>query len=215
MQTNFSDKNKSRLIKITETKKNKARHRLIGSIFLLVVALVILLKVTSRVTPIDNPVAVEIKNTSPVASKPVTAPAPTTQAVATTTIGSKNIVASAHTKKVSSTPFKIVIPVNPTQSLKPRIITDTHKSSLSPEDILNGQSNQSIKPHYFVQLITSSDKNKLIQMQDNFASKGIKTVIQSADTPNGTVYRLRSGPFSNETDAQSMLKYITIAVSEE
>jgi DedD protein len=228
MQANFSDKNKSHLIKLTENKKTKARRRIIGSVFLLIIALIILVKVTSRVTPIDQvkkPVSVEIKNTSPVASKPIAS-----QVVAAST---PIIAASAPSKMISSTPVAMPIkasspviastpsrsnqPVNilntetkntEVQALKPRIVTDTPKTTLSPEDILNGQSKASVKPRYYVQLIASSDKNKLIQMQDTFANKGIKTIIQSVDTPKGTVYRLRSGPFSNQTDAERMLKDI-------
>ena len=239
MQTNFSDKSKSHLIKLTETKKNKARRRLIGSVFLLVVALVILLKVTCRVTPIDEPksVAVEIKNTSPVASKPSVASKEVTtiseqDASSPAKDTSSNIVAVSKTIASNTTkmPSKIIaseavnskIQVrtqessnkpNITQPLKPRIITETPK--LSPDDILNGQSNKNSKPIYYVQLIASSDKNKLIQMQNNFANKGIKTIIQSVDTPKGTVYRLRVGPLSNQMDAENMLKDINKTTSDE
>ncbi len=228
MQANFSDKNKSHLIKLTENKKTKARRRLIGSVFLLIIALIILVKVTSRVTPIDQvkkPVSVEIKNTSPVASKPiaiqvVAASAPIIAASAPSKMRSSTPVAmpiKASSPVIASTPSRSNQPVKilntetkntEVQALKPRIITDTPKTTLSPEDILNGQSKASVKPRYYVQLIASSDKNKLIQMQDTFANKGIKTIIQSVDTPKGTVYRLRSGPFNNQTDAERMLKDI-------
>ena len=228
MQTNFSDKNKSHLIKLTENKKTKARRRLIGSIFLLILALIILVKVTSRVTPIDQvkkSLSVEIKNTNPVASKPmasqvvtasspiIAAPAPSKEIsstpVAVPIKASSPVVASSPSKanppvKILNTDTKNTAP----QTLKPRIVTDTPKTTLSPEDILNGQSKSSSKPRYYVQLIASSDKNKLIQMQDTFANEGIKTIIQSVDTPKGTVYRLRAGPFSNQNDAERMLKNI-------
>ena len=227
MQTNFPDKNKSHLIKLTENKKAKARRRLIGSVFLLIIALIVLLKVTSRVTPIGQvkkPLNIEIKNTSPVIAPPIDA----SQVVSASTN-----IASAPSKEILSTPIAESItpssPVNDSspstsnqtvrvlntdtkntdaQTLKPRIITDSPKPTLSPEDILNGQSTPSAKPRFYVQLIASSDKNKLIQMQDNFANKGIKTFIQSVDTPKGTIYRLRVGPFSNQTDAGRMLKNI-------
>ena len=228
MQTNFSDKNKSHLIKLTENKKTKARRRLIGSIFLLIVALIILVKITNRVTPIDQvkkPVSVEIKNTSPVASKPtasqvVTASAPVIAASASSKVISSTPVAmpiKASSPIIASTPSKFNTPVKilntetkntEIQALTPRVIIDTQKTTLSPEDILNGESKASIKPRYYVQIIASSDKNKLIQLQDNFANNGIKTIIKSVDTPKGTVYRLRSGPFSKQPDAERMLKDI-------
>ena len=53
MEPNFPDKNKSHLIRLTDVQKKKARRRLIGSLFLLLIALIILLNVTSRVTPVE------------------------------------------------------------------------------------------------------------------------------------------------------------------
>jgi hypothetical protein len=65
MQHNFQPKNKSHLIRVTEEAKRKSRHRLMGSIFLLLVALVVLLNVTSKVKPIPlKPQNIEIKNTN-------------------------------------------------------------------------------------------------------------------------------------------------------
>ncbi|MCE3268906.1 MAG: hypothetical protein K0R49_1158, partial [Burkholderiales bacterium] len=56
MQINNPKNNTSNLIKQTESAKKKARRRLIGSIFLLFTALIILLNVTKKVKPIPvNP----------------------------------------------------------------------------------------------------------------------------------------------------------------
>ncbi len=64
MQHNFQHKNKSHLIKATQDAKRKSRHRLMGSIFLLLVALVVLLNVTSKIKQVNvTPDKVEIKNT--------------------------------------------------------------------------------------------------------------------------------------------------------
>jgi cell division septation protein DedD len=181
------------------------------------------------VTPIDqlkNPVSVEIRNTSPVASKPTasqvfsasdpiiaesaTPPKETSSTPVALPIkaSSSDIASSPSGANTPVTILNIDTKSTETQTLKPRIVIDTPKTTLSPEDILNGQSKPSTKPRYYVQLIASSDKNKLIQMQNTFANKDIKTIIQSVDTPKGTVYRLRTGPFSNQTDAERMLKDI-------
>jgi len=65
MQPNFPNRNTSNLIKNTEAAKKKARRRLIGSVFMLLVALIILLNVTARVKPIPvNPKTIEIANGS-------------------------------------------------------------------------------------------------------------------------------------------------------
>lgn len=82
--------NPSNIIKATEEAKRKSRHRLIGSIALLFVALIALLNVTAKVKPIAiNPNVVEIKNSA--ASAPIAASAP----VAT--------IASAPVKAIEST----------------------------------------------------------------------------------------------------------------
>ena len=67
MQPNFP--NKSHLIRLTEVQKKKARRRLIGSIFLLLIALAVLLHVTANVQPIQvDPEVIEVKNTASGAS---------------------------------------------------------------------------------------------------------------------------------------------------
>lgn len=90
--------NPSNIIKATEEAKRKSRHRLIGSIALLFVALIALLNVTAKVKPIAiNPNVVEIKNSA--ASAPLIASAP----IATSATASAPIVESQ--------------PVNPAQIL--------------------------------------------------------------------------------------------------
>jgi cell division septation protein DedD len=73
MQPKFTH-SKSNIIKLTEEAKKKSRHRLIGSIVLLFVALVVLLNVTAKFKPIPiNPEIVEIKNSSATLSQKLTA----------------------------------------------------------------------------------------------------------------------------------------------
>lgn len=65
MQHNITQKNKSNVIKQTEESQKKAKRRLIGSIFLLLVALVVLLNVTAKMKPVAvEPNTVQIKNTA-------------------------------------------------------------------------------------------------------------------------------------------------------
>jgi DedD protein len=228
MQTNFSDKNKSHLIRITETKKKRARRRLIGSMFLLLVALIVLLRVTNRITPIDvepKPVTVEIKNTNPrvIASTPKVVASQVVPVNSSAPIASTpGKIASTPAKNASSAPVNILndsdeteSSIAQTMSLKPRLMAETVKAAMSPEDILNGQSDTGAKTRYYVQLLASVDKNKLIQMQDTLAAKGFKTIIQSVDTPNGIVYRLRIGPFADKDEAQSMLDNVNGTSSDE
>lgn len=66
MQPKYNLNNKSsNLIQMNQEQKRKSRHRVIGSVTLLFIALVVLLNVTSNVRPIAiNPQVVEIKNTT-------------------------------------------------------------------------------------------------------------------------------------------------------
>ena len=215
MQQNF--RNKSHLIRLTETQKKKARRRLIGSIFLLLIALAVLLHITSNVEPIKvNPRTIEIKNTS---SNVVRNPPPVASTVAVKPTAS-GIAASAPAPQNSSQPAKVIASnalgkntsSSPLSVLKLRIITEGTKPKLSPEDILNGQDSndaaQVTASRYYVQLLASPDKDRLLKLQSILNSKGISTIIQSVDTPTGKVYRLRVGPFSNKDDADQKLDYI-------
>ncbi len=68
MQT--PQKNTSQIIKQTLQAKKKSRQRLIGSIFLLFIALIILLSITSKIKPNNEPIRVVLKN-SPSESNPI------------------------------------------------------------------------------------------------------------------------------------------------
>ena len=232
MQSNNPDKYKSHLIKITEMKKRKSRRRLVGSLVLLGVALFVLLKVTATVTPIaiepKKSVAVEIKNTSSSAIARESAIAAAALAAKESALATNTpLAASSPVTLNESAPVAAVAAESDEQSesslaqtmaLKPRLIEEVIKSAKapSPEDILNGEDHASAEvKRYYVQLLASLDKNRLIQLQDKLAEKGFKTVIKSVDTPNGIVYRLRIGPFTDKEEAQNMLDSVTGTSSDD
>lgn len=224
MQPNFP--NKSHLIRLTEVQKKKARRRLIGSIFLLLIALAVLLHVTANVQPIQvDPEVIEVKNTASGASheavnindlnavKKVEASTP---AIAeSTTIVTSNesapssgfkagVVRDNNTTLSSNTESKPVSS-SPLAVLKPRITNDVIKSKPSPEDILNGDIDTPTSTRYYVQLIGLADRNALVQLKSALSEKGFTTSIQTVDTPTGKVYRLRMGPFNSKEDANDKL----------
>lgn len=95
--------NKSNIIQITEEAKRKSRHRLIGSIVLLFIALVVLLNVTAKVKPVTiNPEIVEIKNTN--ASSPSTIASPNNSNASQAIANKPNSSAVIINNAVSSTP---------------------------------------------------------------------------------------------------------------
>ncbi len=221
MQQNFSS-NRSHLIKVTEIQKKKAKRRLIGSIFLLVIALAVLLYVIANIEPIPvRPKIIEIKSTASNVIQNNFNNASATKAIASSIIASapvEQVIASAPINEASQV-VKVIASQTETNNtnassplaiLKPRIVTDTVKTKSTPEDILNGIDSSS-KPEatrYYVQLLGSDDKPKLLKLQATLKDKGINTSMQTVDTPNGKVYRLRIGPFTNKDAADKKLNLI-------
>jgi cell division septation protein DedD len=244
MQHNFQPKNKSHLIRVTEEAKRKSRHRLMGSIFLLLVALVVLLNVTSKVKPIPlKPQNIEIKNTNQQVSNAIHAlqeslpvnvsgnlKAQEASQILSTSISDKhlssNTISNSDNIKPNTlgTTFKAQviskniqdngtsiskdISTNKTTQFIPRIVEESYQQQ-TPEDILNGtvaSSNHS--NHYFIQLIASNNKAKLIKLQQDLTKEGILTFIQPIQTTNGAIYRLRMGPFANKDAANKNLATI-------
>jgi cell division septation protein DedD len=205
MQQNFKEKNTSHLIRLTDAQKKKARRRLIGSIFLLLLSLIVLLDVTSKVNPnktATKPINISINNTaSQVVAKPV-ASATVTNTIAATENVNHPMVATAANSKVNASKTNTK---NASQSiakkadsftLDPIIISDDNSNN--PKSILNAESSN-VK--YFVQLIASKDYKKIMHLQDAVAKKGILFEVDPVVKNNTTIYRLRAGPFSSHDDA--------------
>lgn len=246
MQPNFNPRKTSSLIRQTEAAKKKAHRRLIGSIFMLLIALIVLLNVTARVKPIAvTPKIISINGNTQnnAASAPIHAKIAST-AVASVNINnaSSTITAFKPTNSVkvtssgttaTSTPesnagFKAQIinnqtihnKITPTQEavvsesvpqlphFKAQVITETTTNKPSPEDILNGDITTQTTKRYYVQIFASKERAKLVKIQEALSKRNIKTIIQSIQTPNGTIYRLRTGPFNTTTLANNQLNKI-------
>ena len=224
MQQNFSHKNKSQLIKTSIDAKKKAKRRLIGSITMLLIALVFLLSVTSRVKPIPiTPQIIKFNNTNSknnatnmqkATNKPITND--DTGAIH----DNKPIriqVNNIHSSQAISDTFapsdtkKIGDKVEPEEYkvfIKPRIVSKTITPKLSPEDILNGKNSLKSNAVYYIIIANSSSKEALQDLQQNFLEQHIKTIVQEIQTPNGIVFRLRSDSFNTKDDAVSSLSKI-------
>ncbi len=213
-------KNNSNLIKQSEKSKKQAMRRLTGSIFLLLLALILLLNVTTKTKPISvTPQTVEIKHNSNsvVAANTISTESdnlPITVAPSTipVTIESENIIAqdfvelktiastniTNHSKKSNKTSFKTLF--------KGQIIEEKAKISDNPEDILNNISlNNNV---YFIQLAALNDKNKLKHIQQQLANNNIKSFIDPIKTNKNKMYRLRIGPFKLKENAINKLNEI-------
>ena len=252
MQHNTPQKNKSHILRTTEEAKRKSRHKLMGSIFLLLIALVILLNVTSKVKPIPvNPKIIEIQDTDTakaiikkpasgvihqtISSEPLALKNSTSEVITTTQakIQASQIIAPSNTDTTNNGPKIAVISKNPSDNNKPqetntnknnntntsasigklsftpRVVTEAIKSKPTPEQILNGDIPTNLSTKYYVQLVASSNKDKINQLQQELNIKGIKTFTQEIKTANGTsIYRLRMGPFNNKDEANQKMSSI-------
>lgn len=254
---------KSQVIRLNNLANKKARRRLIGSIFLLIIALLILFHVSSKIKPIQiKPESIELKthnktNSSDVLNNPIIiesrANISNNQVVLesnninTNTVAhgseSTNQVSSKTVNKLeSSTSIHKTINTNNSTTLKPSSAVDIlddktgtaddaetkplaskptktvnlhitptiaiEQGSIrkaTPEDILNGTIPDKARSKYFVQLMASSDKTKLIAAKNKLAHGGVYASIQSAKHGDNTIYRLRIGPFNDKNKAKSKL----------
>ena len=228
MQT--PQKNTSPIIKQTLDAKKKSRRRLIGSIFLLFIALIILLNITSKVKPVNSPIKVDIKNNS-AESNPIIVTSDNTanniNMIESTPTISENVSTEPPitiSKTIESQTHHSTIVISNVVNTAPKYVPkyqahvvtrDSSKESIkkpSPLDILNDTSKNSKQLNtatsdnkIYIQLAAASHKENVIQLQTELTNKGVKTFIQEINTPKGTMYRLRIGPFNNKNNAEHKL----------
>lgn len=257
MQHNLQQKNKSHILRSTEEAKRKSRHRLMGSIFLLLIALIVLLNVTSRVKPIPvNPQTITIQNTNtsksiikqtssaptakqlasqptllkPSASQVITSNAVSPSDTAAKTRASDVVLGSADEIQQAANGYKATVikqsdkpnenkqQISDTQDqanvqsdgqpiFSAKIVIEKTPSKLSPAQILNGETATGSTNRYFIQLLASRDKNKILQVKQTLYKNGVNTFLQQvqADNNGATIYRLRIGPFKTKEEANNKL----------
>lgn len=126
MQPKYNPNNKSNnLIQRNQEQKRKSRHRLIGSVILLCVALAVLMNVTANVKPIAiSPSVIEIKNT---ASVPTAAIANSSAPIANN--NASQPIAAAPESIQSIEQIAAESPVAPTgNGFRAAVVTKTNKS---------------------------------------------------------------------------------------
>ncbi|MBY0379192.1 MAG: SPOR domain-containing protein [Burkholderiales bacterium] len=223
MQHNLPPKNKSHILRTTEEAKRKSRHKLMGSIFLLLIALIILLNVTSKVKPIPvNPKTIEIQNidtTKTIIKEPAKATIHQTDR-SSEPLTFKNTSSEIITN--NDWPKATIISKNSTDNNKintpksggklsftPRVVTEAVKLNPTPEQILNGDIPSAKSTKYYIQLVASSNKDKINQLQHELNNQGVKTFTQEIKTATGIrIYRLRMGPFNNKDEATQKMSSI-------
>ncbi len=215
-------KNNSNIIKLSEKTKKQAMRRLIGSIFLLLLALILLLNVTTKTKRVSiTPQAIEIKNNSKTDSNSSKFLAESTniinKALIQPPIVSKteeqnikpeiaNPVIKVESLNLTQTKTVIYKDKNLLKTIHGQIVVEKSKINPNPEDILNNI-NPSTNSKYYIQLAALNDKKKLMHIQQELAHKNIKTFIEPANN-NKNIYRLRIGPFKTKENAVKKLEEI-------
>ncbi len=219
---------KSNLIKSSTVLHRRARRRLIGSVFLLIVALLILLNVTTRIKPVAiTPQSIEIKNasnpisvvdsssstnnaSSVIALKPVQSSAVISQGRIAVIAASSPVITPVLPSAVvaESSPLIIESKVAATVAplLKGIIVALKVQQKSSPADILNGIAPQNKDTtQYFVEFTVSSDKAHLDEIKRDLRSQGMPSTIIKAQSPSSstTLYQLRAGPFTTRDQARA------------
>ena len=93
------------------------------------------------------------------------------------------------------------------------------KPMLVPENPVSKPTRQSVRPvtttqsstGYFIQVITTSDKNKANTLKNSFAKDGFDTIVTSVRSNGKFLYRVNFGPFASQSlaaQAQATLKGI-------
>ena len=228
MQQRFPINQNSYLMKLTAAQRTKARRKLIGSIILLLIALIILLNITAKINlikhdpikivvathPTQVPAVNESANTqNPHTANQVIMPNVTTPNVKLNT--SATIAASSTESKTlipNQLPNALIESSNLAmiQPLQPRIVIDTHKTVLSPADILSGRTTQPSVHKYYIHIHTSNDKASILHLQQQLLNNHIDTTIQSIHSSNdGVIYRLRVGPLKSKLQALKIMHQLT------
>lgn len=164
MQPKYNPNNKSNnLIQRNQELKRKSRHRLIGSIVLLFIALAILMNVTSNVKPIAiSPNVIEIKNTAasaPLAANPSDSSAPIATNASQPVVGesqqtSEPIAAESPVAATTGTGFRAAVVTktnkNGTVQVKapepPAAVKETTPVTTAPKEATTAVAKPAAKP---------------------------------------------------------------------
>ncbi len=97
-------------------------------------------------------------------------------------------------------------------TITPELVSEaSNRKKLTPDEILNGATvpdEDKTPPRFFIQLLASSNKDKVTAVKHELDKKNIEASIQSLNKHGHTIYRLRIGPFTNQHTAQKQLSNV-------
>ncbi len=220
----------SPVIKKSNEEILKAKRRLIGSIVMLLIALIVLLNVTSKVRPL--PVKPELVLYKPNANSKIIAsnintiaPISTTASIASNSmpnaipypipndITNDNTNTNLNAPKLNKT-SSVVINENIENKitsiiskLNPVILPLKIKATASAEDILNGQEEYTVTIKYYVLFVNTKDHNFSEEVKTALKSKGVNTILVPYKNSQGVSnFKVRSPLFNTKEAADLYLQ---------
>lgn len=207
--------------------RKRARHRLIGAVVLVLVAVVgfpLVFDTQPRPVPVDIPIAIPDRNkvkplAAPVAASTTTmasgqvsaapvaavASAPTSKVTAAEGLDPKEELVATPTPSKSAPPAKAEPKAEPKAELKAAAKTD---DGARAKALLEGQSASTASAasgeRYVVQVGAFADAVKAREVRLKVERAGMKTYTQVVETKDGKRIRVRVGPFDAKSEADKV-----------
>lgn len=198
-----------------EVMRRRARHRLIGAVVLVLVAVVgfpILFDTQPRPVAVDIPI--EIPDRNKVKPLPPAAPAPAPVAAGKVTPPAAPVITESRADAEAAVPVDKPAPpqkvakAEPAPEKKPEARVESKPEAKAPEAakaraLLEGKSIDTAADgvRYVVQVGAFAEREKARMAQQKLERAGLKNYTNVAETKNGTRIRVRAGPFASKAEA--------------
>jgi DedD protein len=205
-----------------EVVRRRARHRLMGAVVLVLVAVVgfpLLFDTQPRPVAVDTPIVIpDRQNTPPLASD---GPVPASQAPAKPLLSSSDAV-SAQASLDAREELVVVAPPAEKPSEKPVVAkqepkpdtpskTDKPASAVKPKDdgnkaqaLLEGKTAKPSAERVVIQVGAFNDAAKVRDVRSKLEQAGVKTYTQTVERDGKTTTRIRVGPFDSKEEADKV-----------
>ena len=198
-----------------EVMRRRARHRLIGAVVLVLVAVVgfpILFDTQPRPVAVDIPI--EIPDRNKVKPLPPAPPAPDPVATGKVTPPAAPVITESRAEAQAAVPVDKPAPpekvakAEPSPEKKPEPRAESRPEPKAPEAakaraLLEGKSIDAVAGgvRYVVQVGAFAEREKARMAQQKLERAGLKNYTNVAETKNGTRIRVRAGPFASKAEA--------------
>jgi DedD protein len=194
-----------------EVMRRRARHRLIGAVVLVLVAVIgfpILFDTQPRPVAVDIPI--EIPDRNKVKPLPPAPPAPAPVAAGKVTPPAAPVITESRAEAEAAVPVEKPAPpekvakAEPAPEKKPEARAEPKApDAAKARALLEGKSITTAADgaRYVVQVGAFAEKDKARMAQQKLERAGLKNYTNVAETKNGTRIRVRAGPFASKAEA--------------